>query len=143
MREERLPSLVLLGIYNFHTPPPSPQHILPCLLRRLIHLPGYHLFPGYALSRFWSKFSLIGAYSGVQSVSSRTLPVRQTSITNSELPVITTARVNSRFWKIDQYRRPSIWPRGDRSYSRCISQPMRWPLLRSSDRFFFRSSLTI
>jgi hypothetical protein len=35
MHKEQLPRLVLLGIYNSHThtPPPSPQNILPCLLR--------------------------------------------------------------------------------------------------------------
>ena len=145
MHKEQLPSLVLLGIYNSHTPPPSPQIILPCILRRLIHLPGYHRFPRYALSRFWTRFSRIGVFLGVQNVSSRTLPVMQTSITSSELPVImtVTARVDYRLWKIDQYRRPSIWPRGDRSYSGGISQFMRWSFLCPSDtRFFFRSSLT-
>jgi hypothetical protein len=47
MNEEQVPKLVLPGIYNFHTPPPSLRTSFPCFLRRLLHLPDHHhRFPG-------------------------------------------------------------------------------------------------
>ncbi len=45
MNEEQLAGLVLPGIYNIHTPPPSLRTSFPCFLRRLLHLPGHHHFP--------------------------------------------------------------------------------------------------